>query len=69
MGHLQHPGDRRHRQTVAIGGADRPVALGAEALAGLSLCGLALGVLLGEGGQPRFGIGCLALGAGDPPIV
>ena len=61
MGHAQDPGDRRHRQAVAVGGADRPIALGAEALCGAGLLNLALGVLLGEGSQPRLGVGGLAL--------
>ncbi|MGA8746451.1 MAG: hypothetical protein WB507_11380 [Solirubrobacterales bacterium] len=69
MADAEHLGDRRHRQAVAVGGADRAVALGAEALGDLGLGGLALGVLGGEGIEPGKGIGGLALGAGDVPIV
>src|SRR6476659_12397 len=32
--HLHHPGDRRDRHPVVVGAAHRPVALGANALAG-----------------------------------
>jgi len=49
MGHFQDLGDRRHRQAVPVGGADRPVALGTKALCDLGLLCLALGVLCGEG--------------------
>jgi hypothetical protein len=69
VAHAKDPGDHRHRQAVAVGGADRAVALGAEALGDLGLFGLALGVLCGEGIEPGEGVGGLALGAGDAPIV
>ena len=65
----QHLGDRGHRQAVAVGGADRPIALGAKALCDLGLLCLALGVLGGKGIEPGKGIGGLALCASDAPIV
>jgi hypothetical protein len=61
--------DGLHRQTVGVGRADGLVARLAERFAGLLQGGLALGVVLGEGGQAGSGLGSLAFWSNDSTIV
>jgi hypothetical protein len=61
--------DRHHGQATAVGGADRLIALRAQALGRALEGGLALGVVASEGGELGAGLGSLATAAGDRPIV
>jgi hypothetical protein len=65
----QYAGDFSHRQAVAVGGADRLVALGAELLLGALEGGLLLCVVAGEGGELGAGVGGFAGLTGDRRIV
>jgi type IV secretory pathway TrbD component len=69
VGNLHHPGDRPHRHPVAVGGADRPIAFAAQALAGTLVLCLALGVLFGKRRKACFGLWNFAFRSSDNPIV
>lgn len=58
-----------HRQAIGIGSSDRLVPLLSERFASPVKRLLALGVVLGEGRESRFGLGCLAFCSGDAGIV
>jgi hypothetical protein len=63
------PGNRRHRQSLAIGRTDRLIALTAQ-LGGLPFeRRFALDVVLGKGRQAGSGIRGLAFSSGYTPIV
>lgn len=69
MAHAHDLGDGLHGQALAVGRADGFVPLLPEVFPGLLQRGIALGVVLGEGGQAGSGLGCLAFRAGDLKIV
>jgi hypothetical protein len=69
MAHPQDLRDSRHRQAVAVGRSDRLVPLVSQLLGGLVERRLALGEVLGEGGETGSGCGSLAFGTGDGTIV
>jgi hypothetical protein len=69
VAHAEDAGDRGHRQPGAVGGADRPVALGPQLGGPLLDLGLAPRVDLGELGERRLGVRSFAGPAGDPGIV
>ena len=69
MAHAHDPGDGRHRQALAVRGANRLVPLLLEGFLGLRQRSFALSVLLGESSQTASGLRGLAFRASDLKIV
>jgi hypothetical protein len=69
VAHAHDPGNRGHRQPLAVGHPDRLVPLAAQLGGLLFERGFALGVRLGKGGQTGFGVRGLAFGSGDSPML
>ncbi len=69
VAHAHDLGDGLHGQALAVSRADGFVPLLPEVFTGLLQRGIALGVVLGEGGQAGSGLGSLAGWSGDLKIV
>jgi hypothetical protein len=69
MTHAENLGDCDHRQTAAVGGSDRLIAVLAQILGHALELGLAACMLLGELRELVMGIGSFPSGPGDPGIV